>query len=169
MADLQRNIEVFKAKDCSYMSVLDTSVYPQTPTSANLEVYVPGYDNPFEIAFIVGEVNILNSYSFGFTTGTTSDYTELPDGVYTLNLTVCPGVGVCTRHHLRTCKIDCRLALQWAKYADACEDEKILYYLDRVDFLLRGAEANADLCNPDKATELYLKANDLLGRIESDC
>jgi hypothetical protein len=45
----------------------------------------------------------------------------------------------------------------------------MLYYLDKIDFLLRGAEAQADLCNPEKATELYRKADDLLRRIELDC
>jgi hypothetical protein len=169
MANLQRNIEVYKAKDCAYLSIHDTSYYPIAPTEANIQIYMPGYDTGYEFAFVLNEINVFNSYSFGLTTSATLDFVELPDGIYTINITTCPDTGVCTRHHLRTCKIDCRLALQWAKYADACEDEKILYYLDRVDFLLRGAEANADLCNPDKATELYLKANDLLGRLELEC
>ena len=169
MANVQRNLEVLKAKDCAYLSLLDTSFYPIVPDTANLQIYVPGYDTPFEYAFTLGEVNIFNSYTFGFTTSDTSDFAQLPDGVYTLNLTTCPDTGICTRHHLRTCKIDCRLAIQWAKYAQDCEDEKILYFLDRIEFLLRGAEANADLCNPEKATELYIKANDLLRRFELDC
>jgi hypothetical protein len=169
MANLQRNIEVLKAKDCSYLSVLDTSVYPIAPTEANIQIIVPGYDTGFEFVFILNEVNVYNSYSFGFTTSATSDFTELPDGLYTLNLTTCPDTGVCTRYHLRTCKIDCRLGVQWAKYAQDCEDEKILYFLDKVEFLLRGAEANADLCNPDKAIELYRKADDILRRFELDC
>lgn len=169
MANLQRNIEVLKAKDCAYLSILDTSVYPVAPDEANIQISVPGYDTPYEFAFVLNEVNVLNSYSFGFTTSETSDFVDLPDGVYTINLTTCPDTGVCTRYHLRTCKIDCRLAVQWAKYAQDCEDEKILYYLDRIEFLLRGAEANADLCNPAKATELYIKADDLLRRFELDC
>jgi hypothetical protein len=37
------------------------------------------------------------------------------------------------------------------------------------DFYVKGAEAHADLCNPDKATELYIKANELLQRIEEPC
>ena len=44
MANLQRNIEVLKAKDCAYMSILDTSYYPQTLTEANIQIGVPGYD-----------------------------------------------------------------------------------------------------------------------------
>ena len=169
MATLQRNIEVLKAKDCSYLSVLDTSYYPTPITSANLQVIVPGYDTGFELNFVPNEVNVYNSYSFGFTTSATSDFTPLPDGVYQLNLTTCPDTGVCTTYHLRTCQIDCRVGALWAKYAQECEDEKLMYYLDRVEFLLRGAEANADLCNPNKATELYIKADDLLRRLELDC
>jgi hypothetical protein len=45
----------------------------------------------------------------------------------------------------------------------------MLAYLDRIEFLLKGAEAYADLCNVAKSTELYRKADDLLRRLESDC
>jgi hypothetical protein len=169
MANLQRNIEVLKAKDCSYLSIHDTSYYPVAPDEANIQILMAGYDTPFEFAFVLNEVNVFNSYSFGLTTSETDDFVALPDGLYTIHLTTCPDTGVCTRYHIRTCQIDCRLALQWAKYAQDCEDEKILYYLDRIEFLLRGAEANADLCNPDKAIELYRKADDLLRRFELDC
>ena len=169
MLSVQLNLEVYKAKDCSFLSVMDTSFYPMPPESATLTVYVPGYADYFEFDFVLGEINILNSYSFGFTTSETDGFTQLPDGVYTLLLNTCPDLGQNKRYHLRTCKIDCRLAAQWVKYLDCCDDDKMLYYLDRVDFLLRGAEAQADLCNPTKATELYRKADDLLRRIELDC
>lgn len=167
--NVQRNIEVLPAKDCAYLSVLDTSFYPSPIDSANLSITVPGYTTPFEFEFVLGEVNIFNSYSFGFTTSSTSDFAELPDGVYYLSLTTCPDTGECTRYHLRTCKINCRLAAQWALYVDCCDDEKVLNDLDRVEFLLKGAEGHADLCDPKKATELYIKADDLLRRIEGNC
>lgn len=167
--NVQRNLEVLTAKDCAYLSVLDTSFYPSPIDSANLTIAVPGYSTPFEFEFVLDEVNIFNSYSFGFTTSSTSDFASLPDGVYTLNLTTCPDTGECKRYHLRTCKINCRLAEQWAQYVDCCDDEKTLQDLDRIEFLLKGAEAHADLCNPNKATELYIKADDLLRRIEGLC
>lgn len=167
--NVQRNLEVLPAKDCSYLSVLDTSYYPVPVDTANLTIEVPGYTTPFEFEFTLGEVNVFNSYSFGFTTSSTSDFTQLPDGVYTLNLTTCPDTGECKRYHLRTCRINCRLAEQWAQYVDCCDDEKTLMDLDRIEFLLKGAEAHADLCNPNKATELYKKADDLLRRIEGLC
>jgi hypothetical protein len=170
--NVQRNIEILSAKDCAYLSILDTSFYPIPVDTANLTVTVPGYDTPFEFEFTLGEVNILNSYSFGFTTSETSDFAPLPDGVYILNLTTCPDTGECTRYHLRTCKINCRLAEQWAQYIDCMtcsENEMVLKELDRIEFLLKGAEAHADLCNPAKARELYIKADDLLRRVEGNC
>jgi hypothetical protein len=167
--NVQLNIEALKAKNCSYLTIIDTSVYPLAPTSASIFIGVPGYDSAYEFVFLLGETNTYNSYSFGFTTSATSGFTELPDGVYSLVITTCPDTGVNSRHHLRTCKIDCRLATQWAKYVDCCDDEKMLYYLDKIEFLLKGAEAHADLCNPTKATELYKKADDLLRRLELDC
>jgi len=167
--NVQLNLEVLKAKDCSYLTVIDTSVYPITPDTANIFIGVPGYDSAYEFSYLIGETNIYNSYNFGFTTSATSDFTPLPDGVYSLTITTCPDTGVNSRYHLRTCKIDCRLAVQWAKYVDCCDDEKILYMLDKIEFLLKGAEAHADLCNPTKATELYKKADDLLRRLELDC
>jgi hypothetical protein len=170
--NVQRNIEILSAKDCAYLSILDTSFYPIPVDTANLTVTVPGYDTPFEFEFTLGEVNILNSYSFGFTTSETSDFAPLPDGVYILNLATCPDTGECTRYHLRTCKINCRLAEQWAQYIDCMtcsENEMVLKELDRIEFLLKGAEAHADLCNPAKARELYIKADDLLRRVEGNC
>jgi hypothetical protein len=168
MPNVKLNLEITKAKDCGFISIQDTSYYPIPPESANLQVDVPGYETPYEFEFVLGEINILNAYSFGYVTSEV-DAGDLPDGVYNFVLTTCPDLGTNSRFHLRTCKIDCRLAEQWAKYIDCCDDEKMLYYLDRVDFLLRGAEAHADLCNPEKATELYRKADDLLRRIEQDC
>jgi len=167
--NVQRNIEVLPAKDCAYLSILDTSFYPVPVDSATMFITVPGYSTPFQFLFNLGEVNIYNSYSFGFTTSQTGDFVELPDGVYELNLATCPDTGVCQRFHLRTCKINCRLAYQWAQYVDCCDDEKMLTYLDRIEFLLKGAEAHADLCNVAKSTELYRKADDLLRRLELDC
>jgi hypothetical protein len=167
--NVQRNLEVLPAKDCAYLSVLDTSFYPAPIESANLTIVVPGYSTPFEFEFVLGEVNVFNSYSFGFTTSNTSDFAPLPDGVYDFNLTTCPDTGSCQRYHLRTCKINARLAVQWAQYVDCCDDEKTLLDLDRIEFLLKGAESYADLCNPNKATELYRKADDLLRRIEGNC
>jgi hypothetical protein len=167
--NVQLNIEALKAKDCAFLSILDNSLYPVAPTSAEINITLPGFSDPYNFDFILGEVNVFTSYSFGLTVEGTDSFTPLPDGVYRLEFAPCPNVGVANRYHLRTCKIDCRLGVQWAKYVDCCDDEKMLYYLDKIEFLLKGAEAHADLCNPAKATELYIKADDLLRRIELDC
>jgi hypothetical protein len=53
MPNVKLNLEVYKAKDCGFISVLDTSFYPIAPDTANLQVDVPGYDTPFEFEFVV--------------------------------------------------------------------------------------------------------------------
>ena len=80
--NVQRNQEVLTATDCGFLSILDTSFYPIPVDSATISIGMPGYDNPFQFVFNLGEVNIYNSYSFGFTTSSTGDFADLPDGVF---------------------------------------------------------------------------------------
>ena len=166
---LEINLEILRATDCKYLSVLDTSLYPTEPTSATLSIYVPGYENPFTFEdFVHSSVNIYNSYNFQLSVE--DALVSLPDGLYKFVYDTCPATITTTFYHLRTCSIRCRLAEQWAKYVTACcNGEKVLYELDKIEFLLRGAEANAQLCNPNAATELYEKADELLQRIEDPC
>jgi hypothetical protein len=171
MARLQKNLEVLKAEDPAYLSILDTSFYPETPESATIHIYVPGYDTAYQLAFGLGKVNVFNSYSFGFTTSATQDFAPLPDGLYKLDLITCPDTGSQPQYHLRTSRIDCRLMNQWAKYVNTMEklEGQPIHELEKVEFYLKGAQAHAYLCNPELAKELYTKANDLLKRVEDSC
>jgi hypothetical protein len=161
------NLEVLHPKSCKYLTVLDTSFYPVTPDNASLTIVPPGYEQSFLFDFGIRKANIYNSNSFGITTA--DSLNDLPDGLYTFHYVTCPTTVDCDFYHMRTCKIRCRLAAQWAKYIVGCDNTRVLQDLSEIDFLVKGAEAHADLCNPDKATELYIKANELLQRIEEPC
>lgn len=170
MSVLKLNLEIYKSKDCGSLVVLDTSAYPINPESAELTVEIPGYSTPFVFEYTLGQPSVLNAFDFNLVANESlAAVYRLPDGIYRVVLATCPDLGLNTRLHLRTCSIDCRLGKQWAKVMSGCEDEKIMQCLDRIEFLLRGAEAHADLCNASKATELYIKADELLRRIEADC
>ena len=43
--NVQLNIEALKAKDCAFLSILDTSFYPVAPTSAEIEITNNNYGN----------------------------------------------------------------------------------------------------------------------------
>jgi hypothetical protein len=161
------NLEVTRVKNCKYLMVVDTSYYPVLPDSGRLTITPPGYEKSFSFDFMIRKANIFNSYSFGLTT--TSALNELADGLYTFRYVTCPTTVDCDFYHMRTCKIRCRLTAMWAKYIVQCENEKVMKDLLQVELLIRGAEAHAELCNPDTATELYQLANELLQRIEEPC
>lgn len=171
MPRLQRNLEVLKAEDPAYLSILDTSYYPEVPESATIHIYVPAYDTPYQFAFGLEKVNVFNSYSFGFTTNATQDFAPLPDGLYKLDLITCPDTGSHPQYHLRTSRIECRLMNQWAKYVHSMHklEGQPIHELEKVEYYLKGAQAHAYLCNPELAKELYVKANELLQRIEDSC
>ncbi len=165
---LNLNLEILKPSSCNYLLVLDTSTYPFTPTSATLKVYLPGYSNAYTFEdFTVSQVNSYNSYNFDLSVE--DELTELPDGLYKFVFDTCPTTETLTVYHLRACKLRCRLAKLWAKCFLSCHDDEALLRLDRIEFLIRGAEANAEMCNPTEATNLYTKAYELLQRIEDPC
>lgn len=168
---LDLNISVLETEDCGCktISILDTSFYPTTPESPTLNISVPGYENYLTFPFVVGQVNIFNSYSLRITTSLTDDcVSDIPDGIYDFTYSICPNdVLYTTISHLRTCQLEARLAKYWARVVTVCDTEsKVFKELDKIEILLKGAKSNAIICNPEKAIELYKKANDLLKRLE---
>ena len=57
--NVQLNIEALKAKDCAFLSILDTSFYPVAPTSAEISITLPGFSDPHEFEFVISEVTYL--------------------------------------------------------------------------------------------------------------
>jgi hypothetical protein len=168
---LQLNVEVIENCDCKTLSILDTSYYPVTPESPTLVIEVPGFKE-IQFPFQVGQVNIFNSYSLALSSSNTiSSLLDLPDGLYTLTYSVCPNDELYTvKNHLRTCKLEYKFAQEFAKTVNVCDiDSKFMKELQRIEVLIEGAKANAKVCNPEKAVELYKKAKELLDRLNSNC
>lgn len=166
---LKLNVEVLDTCDCYNLAVIDLSYYITSVEKPKLTITPPGY-NPIVFDFTINQTNIFNSYSLGLTDVNTVDQLlVLPDGVYEITYSVCPHDSLyATIYHLRTCNLDKRLSAFWAKQVTICDtDSKIYKNLDIIEILLRGAKANAQICNTDKAVELYKKADELLRRLET--
>lgn len=154
---------------CKTLSILDQSFYPTTPEKPTLDITVPGYST-VRFDFTVNKVNIFNSYSLRITNSLTDvDMIDIPDGVYEFTYSICPNDQLYTNFsYLQTCLIEARIAKYWAKVVTVCDTEsKVFKELDKIEILIKGAKANAQLCNSDKAMELYRKADDLLKRLEN--
>ena len=168
---LQLNVEVIENCDCKTLAILDTSYYPVTPEFPTLVIEMPGF-SPVQFPFQTGQVNIFNSYSLGLSgINTVPDLIDLPDGLYMLTYSICPNdQQYVTKHYLRTCQIEYKFAQEFAKTVNFCDiDSKFMSDLQRIEVLIEGAKANAKVCNPTKAVELYRKANELLDRLDAKC
>jgi len=168
---LQLNVEPLETCDCKTLAILDTSYYPVTPTNPTLVIEVPGFV-PVQFNFVAGQVNTYNSYSLGLSTINTVDsLIDLPDGLYMLTYSVSPNDQLFeTKHYLRTCQIEYTFAQEFARTVNFCDiDSRFMRDLQRIEVLIEGAKANAKVCNPQKAVDLYKKANELLQRLNSNC
>jgi hypothetical protein len=134
-------------------------------------IEVPGFV-PVQFNFVAGQVNTYNSYSLGLSTINTVDsLIDLPDGLYMLTYSVSPNDQLFeTKHYLRTCQIEYKFAQEFARTVNFCDiDSRFMRDLQRIEVLIEGAKANAKVCNPQKAVDLYKKANELLQRLNSNC
>jgi len=168
---LQLNVEPLETCDCKTLAILDTSYYPVTPTNPTLVIEVPGFV-PVQFNFVAGQVNTYNSYSLDLSTINTVDsLIDLPDGLYMLTYSVSPNDQLFeTKHYLRTCQIEYKFAQEFARTVNFCDiDSRFMRDLQRIEVLIEGAKANAKVCNPQKAVDLYKKANELLQRLNSNC
>jgi hypothetical protein len=166
---LSLNIEPLEVCDCYTLSLLDTSHYVTTPENLRLDITVPGFSLMRFEDISPNQVNIFNSYSLGLTNTNTYDtINELPDGIYEVTLAICPHDTLYeTKYFLRTCKFEYRLSNFWAKVVSICDTEtKIFKEIEKIEILLKGAKANAQICNTKKAVDLYRKADELLQRLE---
>lgn len=169
--NLQLNVEPLETCDCKTIAILDTSYYPVAPLNPTLTIEMPGFV-PILFSFVTGQVNTYNSYSLGLSSSNTiENLMDLPDGLYTLTYSVDPNDMLFqTKSYMRTCQIEYMFAQKFARTVNYCEtDSRYMRKLQQIEVLIEGAKANARVCNPTKAVELYRKANELLDRLDTNC
>jgi hypothetical protein len=88
--------------DFKTISVLDTSTYNEDIETEDpyLEVTPPNFDCPVLLAYVPGEINVINSTVLGWTAS--SSYMTLADGIWTFKQSVCPNDKIfLEKKHLR--------------------------------------------------------------------
>lgn len=168
----------FDTNDCHTLGIIDSSYYnpSMTITGQTLQVIVPGYNKPVELSYTQSGVTILNSNNLGVTNVVDEDdYQQLPDGAYTIKITICPYDQFwAEKTFYRTCQLECKyskaiLSLDMNSCTD-CFDVSKSENLDTIRRYIQGVKANANDCNIKKATELYNVANSMLDNIlNCDC
>lgn len=167
IGELNLDIRISDCTACENLVVQDHSYYLTTPERPKLQIQLPGYTSKWMFDFSPEKINIFNSYSFGLSTS--SSLTELPDGLYTLVYMICPYDQLFhTVYHVRQCKAQCKWDTFLKQSFDSCYDlsPEVNKLLNRIEYLMKGAEVFARDCEPEKAIELHQKAVELLERLE---
>jgi hypothetical protein len=158
---------------CNTIGVMDISYYNPSHviTEPIMQVLVPGYTNPVELTYYKGGVTILNSSNLNIKKVLDPrDYIELPDGPYTIKISVCPHDQFYKeRTYYRMCKLECLyfqalLKIDFAQCSSCYSPDK-LEKLKLASLYMEGILANTNNCNLKKANELYSKASKILDKL----
>lgn len=167
---LNLDIRIQDCSSCKNLVVQDHSFYLDSQESPRISIKLPGSNKVYSFEFTTGAANIFNSYSLGYSGSNDTDcLIDIPDGLYTITYAICPYDQLyVTIYHIRQCKAWCKWDTFLKNSFDSCLDlspdaEKLL---NRIEYLLKGAKAFAEDCDPERAMELHQKANDLLTRLE---
>lgn len=152
---------------CKNLVVQDHSYYLEAVEEPKIQIQLPGYTSWYTFDFNTSQTNIFNTNSFSSSPSDTLG--NLQDGLYTIKYGFCPfETNTHLFYHIRQCQAWCKWESFLKQSIDSCLDvspeaEKLL---NRIEFLLRGAEIFAKDCDPEKALELHQKAVELLNRLE---
>lgn len=167
IGELNLDIKVSNCSSCENLVIEDHSYYLTTPERPSIQIQLPGFNTTWTFDFTPEKTNIFNSYSFGVSP--TSCLSELPDGLYTIKYMICPYDQLYqTVYYVRQCKAQCQWDTLLKKSFDSCYDlsPDVNMLLNKIEYLLKGAEIFANDCEPDKAIEIHQKAVELLNRLE---
>lgn len=156
------NFDIFETNNPKTLGVMDSSIYDSTPiTSPIISILLPGYVVPVHLQYQPNKVNIYNSNNLGLTdVDDPADFTELPDGIYTINYSFIPrDTYYIEKKIFRTMKLQKKFEKAILKYGSECSTKKDqLNKLLEIEFYMYGAIANANVCEYNKAIQLYSQA-----------
>ncbi len=158
---------------CNTLGIMDISYYnpAQSIIEPTLQVLVPGYSTPVELTYYKGGITILNSSNLNIKKALDpNDYIELPDGPYTVKISICPHDQFYKeRTYYRMCKLECLyfqalLKIDFSQCSTCYSPDK-LEKLKLASLYMEGILANTNNCNLKKANELYSKASKILDKL----
>jgi hypothetical protein len=168
--------EILPTLNCKTLALADMSTYAGDVEGATLQVQLPDRETVKELLYKPNSITILNSNSLGYSNVTDlNDLEDLPDGVYTIKISVCPyEINWFERDIYRICKLECKyykalLTLDMSK-CESCFSKQKMDKLNNARVYMEGVIANTNNGDINKASELYEVADKILDNlIECDC
>lgn len=166
---LNIELRVNTNSSCKTLVIADYSTYLETPESPRIQIQLPGASTWHTFAFTASQTNTFNSDSFLDSDEEEEELTNLADGLYTIKYGFCPYEETSTTfYHVRQCLTWCRWHALLKQSFDSCLDlsKEMESLLNRIEYLMIGAEIYAKDCEPEKAIEFHQKAVELLDHLE---
>lgn len=174
MSQINIDFQILTNYNPKYLVVVDTSEWEFIKLEpAIIEITPPGFSDAVTHYFDKQKVNVFNSVNLGLNCtncGTKEhDLKDLPDGVYQITVKGSPDTFQSTRHFLKTDNIRLQLDKAFMKFNLSCNefDNIFLSSLQKIDFFLNAAEANARLGNHCEAQELMFKAEKDINKLKN--
>jgi len=163
--------EIIPTYNCKLISLVDISIYSTDVEGATLQVQLPDREKVIELNYKPNGVTVLNSNSLQYTkVDNFDDLIDLPDGWYTLKISVCPyEMFWYEKDYYRICKLQCKynqalLKLDLNK-CENCYASDYVNKLNEAEFYMRGIIANTENNDIKGASSLYKKANSILDNL----
>ena len=173
MSQTNIDFQVLTNYNPKYLVVVDTSDWKSIKGKpAIIEITTPGFDKPVVHYFDQERVNIFNSVNLGLNCTDCGvreqDLNDLPDGIYKITVKGSPSNFQQTRYFLKNDLLRLKLDESFMKINFSCNDldKTLLDKVQRIDFLMKGAEANVRLGNHCEAQDLMFRAEKELNKLK---
>lgn len=175
-AKTELSFDVLNTNNIKTIALNDTSIYKSGDSGFTLLVAIPGYlpEDAVELSYYKNGVITLNSNSLKLSNVTSpSLYLELPDGLWTAKISVCPyETNWYEKSWYRTAVLECKYYKAFLQLelniCTSCYNKNKKEKLDLVWTYIQGVHSNANDGNYRKASELYSTALDLVEKL-LDC
>jgi hypothetical protein len=155
--------------DPNLLGIADKSYYPNPSSvvSPTVEITPPSFPKA-TLTYVIKTLNTYNSNDLKLTCTTDdSQLGNLPDGMYTIKMSVSPEYSYSkTKSFLRTTNIRRKCGIAVMKTDITCCSDDIkkqhLQYLDEINYYIECAIAAGNDCNGTVAMGLYQEANRML-------
>lgn len=173
VGEIKLDFFVFSLYDPKVLLISDNSNWLHIESKpAVIDITIPGSSKSVRYTFLKNGINSFNSHNLGITClgggCTEEEYSELPDGIYTITLTGSPDSFTVTKYHLKTDRVKQRidkilitLGLEFDTANKEIRDE----VLD-IQTLLQIAEAFIRQSNIDQSKTFFDAAYDRLTDLE---
>ena len=170
------SFDIVDTNNITTIGLMDTSIYQEGASGFALQVIIPGYtaEDAVELSYYPGGVIILNSNNLKLTNVTyPSLYQELPDGLWTVKISVCPfPTNWFEKSWYRTAVLECKFYKAFLQLelniCTSCYNSNKKEKLDLVWTYIQGVHANVSSGNYRQATALYNIALELVDKL-LDC